>query len=40
VLGAGAASSRDAAGPALSKWDQLSLAPELLNSLTKFGSVV
>jgi translation initiation factor 4A len=35
VLGA----SRDA-GPALSKWDQLSLAPELLNSLTKFGFVV
>jgi superfamily II DNA/RNA helicase len=35
VLGA----SRDA-GPALSKWDQLALAPELLNSLTKFGFVV
>ncbi|KAI0269263.1 hypothetical protein BC834DRAFT_820452 [Gloeopeniophorella convolvens] len=31
------ASPRDAAGPALSKWDQLSLAPELLSSLTKFG---
>ncbi|THH12632.1 hypothetical protein EW146_g7517 [Bondarzewia mesenterica] len=28
---------RDAAGPALSKWDQLALAPELLRSLTKFG---
>ncbi|KAI9510451.1 hypothetical protein F5148DRAFT_1274770 [Russula earlei] len=33
----GGPSARDAAGPALSKWDQLSLAPELLNSLTKFG---
>ncbi|KAI0301820.1 hypothetical protein B0F90DRAFT_253391 [Multifurca ochricompacta] len=33
----GGTSSRDAGGPALSKWDQLSLAPELLNSLTKFG---
>ncbi|KAI0069051.1 hypothetical protein BV25DRAFT_1791713 [Artomyces pyxidatus] len=30
-------SLRDAAGPALSKWDQLALAPELLASLTKFG---
>lgn len=29
--------SRDSTGPALSKWDQLSLAPELLNSLSKFG---
>ncbi|KAF8271769.1 hypothetical protein EI94DRAFT_1777336 [Lactarius quietus] len=29
--------SRDSTGPALSKWDQLSLASELLNSLTKFG---
>ncbi|KAI0049598.1 hypothetical protein FA95DRAFT_1556691 [Auriscalpium vulgare] len=31
------ASPRDAAGPALSKWDQLALAPELLSSLAKFG---
>ncbi|TFY83852.1 hypothetical protein EWM64_g172 [Hericium alpestre] len=30
-------SPRDAAGPTLSKWDQLALAPELLRSLTKFG---
>ncbi|KAA1466179.1 hypothetical protein DENSPDRAFT_830933 [Dentipellis sp. KUC8613] len=30
-------SPRDAAGPTLSKWDQLPLAPELLRSLTKFG---
>lgn len=29
--------SRDTAGPTLSKWDQLPLAPELLRSLTKFG---
>ena len=32
--------SRDSTGPALSKWDQLSLASELLNSLTKFGFVI
>jgi hypothetical protein len=26
-------------GPVISKWEQLSLAPELLRSLGKFGSV-
>lgn len=36
----GGASPRDGTGPALSKWDQLALAPELLTSLTKFGFVV
>ncbi|KAI0316701.1 hypothetical protein OF83DRAFT_1059902 [Amylostereum chailletii] len=30
-------SPRDAAGPALAKWDQLPLAPELQGSLSKFG---
>ena len=34
----GAGSPRDS-GPIISKWEQLSLAPDLLRSLNKFGCV-
>lgn len=32
--------SRDSNGPIITKWEQLSLAPELLRSLNAFGYVL